>query len=197
MIFNFNSGITYAIGDESPFTKLTTVQSVVGGALPTINGTGYINIKRVTGSNTVDELYVYIDGASTAFPISSTKQTGIAGGYYKFYFQKFIRFGNGASNDSYSYQTLLSDKPIADKYTITQGGIYQETGHITFNGKGKVLLSVGSSSVNYYYSVDGGSETGVTFAGGQYMEYMFNESFKIRKDTSTIALYYIVYLEKE
>ena len=179
---------------ESEFTNLTTVEHVLGTNLPTIiEGNGYLVLRRTGGTNGTDNLSIYIDNNTMAFPVISDLNNRTIGGYYKFYFQKKIQIVGGTSTHTYFYQTLLSDKPLEDKYIITQGGtmtsIYTEV-----VGKGKILISPHKYMTNMFYSVDNDTESRMDFYGNQYMEFNFTKKFRFMTE-STDRLYYIAYTE--
>lgn len=194
MIFNFNSKteITHSF-DESDFNQLTTVSGVTGDKLPTITGCGYMMLRRVAGSST-GTLDVYIDGNTQPFKLSTEYNYGIAGDFYKFYFQESIRFSNGLSTHTYLYQTLLAEKTVDKRYNIAQD-IITNTNYINMSGRGKVLVSPAERGTTFYYSIDNGTEYSLSFRGNQYIELMFNESIKFKSEYGTTALYYIAYLE--
>ena len=197
MIFNFNSKteITHSF-DDNVFTKLTTVVEK-SGSIGTINGTGYIILRKTWGNNN-NTIQVYIDGNTTAFYLMPTESGGVQDGYYRFYFQKSIRFAGSLSEHEYFYQTLLTETPVADKYVITQGSKTGDT-YLTFTGKGKVLLSGGDFSSMVYFKVDGGSEKSIAAADTQGLELWFTKSiaFKASGSGTSYPLYYILYLEVE
>ena len=179
---------------EDIYTNLTTVRSYAGDSLPTITGNGYITLRRTAGSG-ASALNVFIDGNTKAFTISSlAENNSVQGGFWTFFFQKSIRF-TGEGSESYFYQTLLADGAVGDKYTITQN-MTTTTDYTTITGKGKILISPAGGGRTMDYSIDGVSEVSFKFHGYQYMEFMFNKSFKFKPDYINNTLYYIVYLEK-
>ena len=196
MIFNFNNdvNITHSF-DDSVFNQLTTVPAITGDKLPTIYGSGYITIKRISSTGAaVDQVNAYIDDNTQPFKISSAVNSGLRGDLYTLFFQKSIRFENGISADTYFYQTLLADELIDDKYKITQGTTYK-TDYTTFTGKGKIVIASYNSAPTMQYSVDNLSEQVYAFNRSQCMVYMFNENFKF-KSINEYLLYYIAYVEK-
>ena len=182
----------FSSGDEQ--TTLTTVLSVTGDKLPIITGSGYITLRRI-GATGNTEINVFIDGNTQGFKVNSIYDVyGVQGDFYRFYFQRSISFTGGKSTDTYFYQTLLADTLI-DKYNITQG-VTSGSNYTTVTGKGKILISPSYSNPAVYYSLDGGAEQMFSFYGYQYMEIMFNKSFKFKTSYSSYPLYYIAYLEK-
>lgn len=181
----------FSSGDE--YTNLTTVLSVTGDKLPTITGSGYITLRRVSGTGN-NEIDVFIDGNTQAFTIGSISENyGVQSGFYRFYFQRSIHFAGGVSTDTYFYQTLLADT-LMNKYNIIQG-ITSGTNYTTITGKGKILVSPSYANPAMYYSLDGKAEQPFVFYGYQYMEIMFEKSFKFKTSYSSYPLYYISYLE--
>ena len=179
-------------GDDI-YTNLTTVASITGDKLPTIYGSGYITIRRIRNVDTVSRVNVYIDGNTEPFLMENRFNNGIQGDFYKFFFQESIRFDNGKVDDVYFYQTLLADELIEKKYNITQGLASPNADYITIAGKGKILVCPTATSQNLKYTIDGETEQSIIFHGWQYMEYLFNESFKFKNSYSN--LHYIAYTE--
>lgn len=180
-------------GSDSELTQLSTYYGINGSLLPTITGTGYLIIKRLTGNEgTRDDVRVYIDDNAMGFPINSHVQTLVRDGYYKFYFQKSVRFTNGKYEDTYIYQTLLADKEIPDRYNIIQGQVKaQET--FTFEGKGRILISPSTFTVSMPFTIDDGEENTLQFYGVQHVEFMFNKSITFKSDSNNAPLYYLIY----
>lgn len=178
-------------GDE--YTKLTTVLSVGGDKLPTITGSGYITLRRTDVNNSSNNLNVYIDGNTEPFKVYiEISQYGVRGGFLRFYFQESISFSEAPNYSAFFYQTLLAEKPVDKKYKITQGKT-DGTNYVTITGKGKIVVSPAGGNPLMVYMLDGSAEQSLMFYGCQYMEFMFNKSFKFKSNTYTS--YYIAYTE--
>ena len=195
MIFTFSDGVKKEVKpSDEIFTNLTTVMSVTGDKLPTITGSGYITLRRLTGKSNAS-LNIFIDGNTQGYRwyINGTEY-GVQGDFLKLYFQESISFSGGIDTDTYFYQTLLSDEPVIKSYEITQG-ITSGTNYITITGKGKIIVSPSYANPGIYYSLDNSKEQVLAFYGYQNMEYVFNESFKFKTSYSSYPLYYIAYTE--
>ncbi len=187
----FKSGGSSA---NNPYTNLTTATSVSGTDLPTIEGKGYLILRRTGGADGNDKLLVYIDGNAMGFPAVSSHTGNTIGGYYKFYFQKKIQIAAGTSMHTYLYQTLLTDEELEDKYIITTGGttngVYTE-----ITGRGKILVSCGDGTAKMHYNIDNVTESRFDFYGEQYMEFNFSKMFRFMTENDD-RIYYIAYVEK-
>ena len=180
---------------DDEYTNLTTVSSITGDNLPTITGSGYISIKRINSMNDTNVLKIYIDSNTEPFELGfKDNQTGVRGDYFRAYFQESIRFGGAKGNETYFYQTLLSDKPVGKKYNIIQGRT-NSTDYITFTGKGKILISPSQGEPLMYYRIDNVAENSIQFCGHQYMEFIFNTRFIFKIYSHLYPLYYIAYTE--
>ena len=182
-------------GEITEYTNLTTVLSVSGNNLPTITGSGYIILRRIGKVSSSNILNVFIDNNTEPFTVYiESANYGVKGDFLRFYFQKSIKFTGGSSNETYFYQTLLADKLVSGNYKITQGKT-SGTNYITITGKGRILISPLYTNPAMLYSIDGGSEQTLDFYGYQYMEIMFNKSFKFKTSYESYPLCYIAYTE--
>jgi len=183
-------------GGGNEFNILTTVSPVAGDKLPTIEGNGYIVIRRMpSASNATDNIQVFIDGNTIGFMAKSYFNSAIHNGYYKFYFQKSVSFTGGRTNDLYSYQTLLADKPLEDKYVITQGKT-SGTNYTTITGRGEILISNFASASTIYYKVDDNEEVAFTYYYYDCLDLYFNNSITFKSHSGDqYPFYYIAYRE--
>ena len=184
-------------GDDSELTVLTTMNSATGKTLTNITGTGYIMLKHLgyleeTGST--GSIWVSIDGNTPMFPLNFSYYNTRYNNYYKLYFQKSIHFSNGDAADGFLCQTLLADKEIPDRYNIIHS-VTTDQSYITFEGRGKIILTPNTSNIVVYYSVDGGTENTLNLTSNQHTEFMFTKSFKFKKGNTNVNIYYLVYLD--
>lgn len=184
-------------GDDSELTVLNTMNNATGKTLTNITGTGYIILKHLgyleeTGST--GSIWVSIDGNTPMFPLNFSYYNTRYNNYYKLYFQKSIHFSNGDASDSFLCQTLLADKQIPDRYNIIHS-LTTDQNYITFEGRGKIILTPNTSNIVVYYSVDGGTENTLNLTTSQHTEFMFTKSFKFKKGNTNVQVYYLVYLD--
>ena len=185
MIFNFNSNtkITHSIDDV--FTEVNTVANVAGDKLPTINGCGYITLRRIASEDDT-EVEMYVDGNTKPFYFNGETSLTI-------FFQESIRFAGGTSGDKYLYQTLLANKTIEKRYTITRGEAKAST--VTIKGRGKVILTSGYYSTSAYVTLNDINKLDVSLSGGAPLELNFDNNISFYSWTSNYPVYYLAYVE--
>ena len=142
---------------DDEFNNLTTAIDITANNLPSINGSGYIYVKYLSGA--VNTISVYIDGNTSPFKFKNfSSNIYQSNNLWKFYFQKSIRFSYEESSTKFMYQTLLSDSLVDEKYRVRQGAT-SGTNSVTIPGKGKIIISQPLDSTVYlYYQIDGGNE---------------------------------------
>lgn len=172
-------------GGKSEYTKLTTVANVAGNKLPTVNGCGYF-ILRKTSITDETELSIYIDGNSKPFYYSGSNSLTL-------YFQESIRFSGGVSSDTYLYQTLLTEKPISKKYTITIGEA--KASAVTVKGKGKIIFTSGYYNSRVVITLNQISKLELSISGELPLELAFDNNVSFYSWTANYPIYYIAYVE--
>lgn len=170
---------------KSEYTKLTTVANVAGNSLPTVNGCGYF-ILRKTSITDETELDIYIDGNTKPFYYSGSNSLTL-------YFQESIRFSGGVSADKYFYQTLLTEKPISKKYTITIGEA--KTSAVTIKGKGKIIFTSGYYNSRVVLTINQISKLELSISGEFPLELAFDNNVSFYSGVSNYPIYYIAYVE--
>ncbi len=170
---------------KSEFTQIATVANVAGNKLPTVNGCGYFTLRKTSPTDNT-ELDIYIDGLSKPFYYSG-------GNTLTLYFQESIRFSGGVSSDIYLYQTVLADKPVSKKYTITRGEA--KATPVTISGKGKIIFTSGYYSTSMYLTLNQVNKSDITLSGGTPLELSFDNNISFYSWTSNYPVYYLAYVE--
>lgn len=175
----------YPFRSGGEYTLITTVANVAGDKLPTVNGCGYFTLRK-TSTTDETELSIYIDGNSKPFYYSGANSLTL-------YFQESIRFSNGVSADKYLYQTVLAEKPISNKYTITTGEAKAST--VTINGKGKIIFTSGYYNTRMFLTVNQISKLELSLSGELPLELEFDNNVSFYSWSSNYPVYYIAYVE--
>lgn len=189
--YGYNTDALRGADTFSPFSSggdfnvVNTVADVTGNKLPTVSGCGYFTLRKTSTTDNT-ELNIYIDGLSKPFYYSGNNSLTL-------YFQESIRFTGGVSGDTYLYQTVLADKPVRKKYTITRGEA--KATPVTINGKGKIVFTSGYYSTSMYLTLDQVNKSDISLSGGTPLGLSFNNGISFYSWTSNYPVYYLAYVE--
>jgi len=189
--YGYNTSATRGADTFSPFKSggdfnvIDTVANVTGDKLPTVNGCGYFTLRKISTTDNT-ELDIYIDGLTKPFYYSGSNSLTL-------YFQESIRFSGGVSGDKYLYQTLLADKPVTKKYTITRGEA--KTSNISIKGKGRIIFTSGYYSTSVYLTINQISKLDVSLSGALPLTLDFDNSITFSSWSSNYPVYYLAYVE--
>lgn len=189
--YGYNTDATRGADTFSPFKSggefnvVNTVANVTGNKLPTVNGCGYFTLRK-TSITDETELSIYVDGLSKPFYYSGSNSLTL-------FFQESIRFSGGVSADTYLYQTVLAEKPVSKKYTITTGEAKAST--VTVNGKGKIIFTSGYYNTSVYLTLNQIKDLELSLSGELPLELTFNNNVSFYSWTANYPVYYIAYVE--
>ena len=166
-----------------PYTQLTSNESIASNKLGTFTGCGFITLQRISGVIS-EEINIYIDGNTLPFTINGV-------GVYTFYFTQSIRFTGGSAN-LYYVQLLLAKSPVY-KYKIIQS-VNVGTYGITYNGKGRILITP-IGDVTMYFALDDGFLNVLELKEYQCLSFTFHKKFSFMLTEDLEMAQFILYLE--